>query len=187
MNPLDPILVWWTTAKDALRVTSRVLRKRTEGATPPGLIKDAYVFFDMQEDQGLDRIDAAKRELDGLVVLALVATFERSLREHVLDTVRGRFPPGNVFLDSVRGQIENDVEFWHFSVELIEAFASVAQATRDGAKQLVKFRDWVAHARHAAAPPDPPPVSAEPQMAYRRLTQFLMEAGITNEMEPGSA
>ncbi|HEY5314275.1 MAG TPA: hypothetical protein VIK18_17210 [Pirellulales bacterium] len=136
----------------------------------------------MQEDEGLDRIGAAKQQLDGLVVLALVATFERLLRERVLDVVRGHIPEDDVFLDSIRAQINSDVEFWRFSDELIEAFANVERSTRDGAKQLVRFRDWVAHARHAASPPDPPPVSAEPQMAYQRLTQFLREAGIASEM-----
>jgi len=44
-------------------------------------------------------------------------------------------------------------------------------------KQIVGYRNWVAHGRSTAEPPDG---NVSPRMAFEQLTRFLIEAGIVD-------
>jgi hypothetical protein len=170
MNPLDPIMDWYQTAYDSLRVTRRVLQSGAKG-----LVTDRHVFFDLSLDESGHKVDESISELENVVVLALVAAFERTLRQYVLDVLRATLIDGDAVRGRIREEVANDVEFWHFSDRLVDVFETVPALDRGNVKQLIEFRNWVAHGHFLAKPA---PVRAEPGPTYRRLTDFLRTADV---------
>jgi hypothetical protein len=169
-NPLDPILAWYATVNDCVRVTRRVIELGVAGA-----ITDQHVFFtqgDQQKQAGLDR---AQLELDRLVVLGLVAVFERTLRDHLAALPVIGAPTGVPLHEQVRENIVKDMERWSLSPGVLELFAAVDPTLRGQVKQIVQYRNWVAHGHTLN---QPPPVSTNPAKAHRRLTDFLIQAGV---------
>ncbi|MBA3314102.1 MAG: hypothetical protein M3552_02710 [Planctomycetota bacterium] len=170
-NPLDPVIAWFTTARDALRIAKRSITRK-----PLGLITDRHTqFFGIPAEQATDNVVAAEEELNRLVVLALVAVFERTLRDSIINRSTPHLPNASLTDRRIIDQITQDIEFWHFSQRLLEVFDTVELALRGQVRQLVEYRNWVAHGRSAVAPP---PVNVLPQLAYERLSKFLQEAGI---------
>lgn len=170
MNPLDAIMDWYATADDAIRVTRRVVHQEISG-----VISDRHVFYEQSIDDATSQLEASQRELEQLVVFAMVATFERILREYVFEVVRQQFNGVDDVGNRIAGELERDVEFWKFSDRLIDVLIVVSPDNRGMVKQLVQFRDWVAHGhvRHSD-----PPINADPQQAYKRLAAFLQAAGL---------
>ncbi len=64
-NPLDPVMEWYRTALDSMRVTQRTLNKSL-----PGAITNRHVFFKQPLTDCTARLQAATEELERLVVLA---------------------------------------------------------------------------------------------------------------------
>jgi hypothetical protein len=167
-NPLDPVLAWYRTANDSLRVTRRVIEKAT-----PKVVTKKHDFHGKDQKDNLDALDRAGGELDRLVVLGLVAVFERALRDHLLTLPVIAPISGDPLRDAVRREILKDVEFWNISVRVIDLFTGVPGPLRGEVKQIIDYRNWVAHGRTAT---EPPPVATTPAKAHQRLAAFLSQA-----------
>lgn len=173
MNPLDPIIEWHQTARDALRVTLRVIRMGT-----PGVVTSRHVFDSLPPADSAARVGLAKGQLDNVTVLSLVAVFERLLRDYVASVIQNRFLPSGVAEVKILDAVCDDSEFWNFSSRLIDVFENVQVDVRGRAKQFIDFRNWLAHGRHAGAVPQSAPIQATPRDVHRVLTEFLQQAGI---------
>jgi len=169
-NPLDAIMNWYQAAYDSMRVVRRVIERESKG-----LVTERHVFFELPVEESRKRIEESVRELQNVVVLALVAVFERVLREHVVQLVQGALAGGDPMREKILRELEQDVEDWHFSERLVDAFETVPAANRGNVKQLIEFRNWVAHGHFLAKPA---PVQAEPRRARDLLTAFLQSANI---------
>jgi hypothetical protein len=169
-NPLDPILVWYKTAHDSLRVTRRVITQAI-----PGAITDKHVFHTKTPAECESALTQAQDELDRVVVLALTAIFERTIRDYLSTLPVIAAPTGNLHHDAVRGEILNDMEMWNISSRVIDLFDVVDPALRGQVKQIIKYRNWVAHGHTLT---EPPPVNTNPADAHQRLTDFLAQAGV---------
>ena len=170
-NPLDSILAWYTTAKDGMRVTRRVLEN-----VVPKAITNKHVFYGKPQSDNLAALDRALEELNRLTVLAFTATFERALRDFLLAlpiivTAQGSIP----LHDRVRGEIINDMEFWNISSRVVDLFTSVDPSVRGQVKQIIDYRNWVAHGKTQS---QPPPIVILPTVAHQRLTAFLTQATV---------
>lgn len=170
INPLDPIMEWYQTAYDSMRLSKRVLRKGIKKVVKPG-----FVFAGKSHDENQRIVDVAVRELENVVVLAMVAAFERTLRDHFCEIVKRAIPAGPATHDAVRDGLIEDIEHWKFWEKLIAACRYVPAEDRGNLKNLVSFRNWWAHGRFLS---EPQPYSAMPKAAYAQLTQFLVKAGI---------
>lgn len=169
-NPLDPILTWYTTAKDSIRVTRRVVTENVAGA-----ITAKHAFHGRAAADNEAALERAQEELDRLVVLALVATFERTLRDHLASLSVVAAATGVPLHDQVREEINKDMELWNISSRIIELFGAVDPNLRGQVKQIVRYRNWVAHGQTQN---QPPPIAISPPEAHQRLTEFLRQAGI---------
>lgn len=173
MNELDAIWEWYAIARDSLRIARRaalVLSPRPRELFLPKF--DA--FYDQRNEDVETRLDVAHVSIDNLVVLHIVATFERLLRNHVVGLIDGSDLRDDVVKINVRRQCISDSEFWHYGDCLIDVFDSVNEHLRGQAKQLVRFRDWVAHGRRLLEPE--PPSNCTPVFALSIVRQFLSEA-----------
>ena len=167
-NPLDASLAWYTTARDSLRVTRRVLDTDIAGA-----ISDKHIFFTQTDEEKRYGLEHAQRELDRLVVLGITAIFERTLRDHL----RGRLIAGDSPLDpnttAFHKAITEEIEFWKFSPRLIDLFPSVDTQLRGQVKQIIRYRNDVAHGKPPSHNHNTNPVDA-----FLRLTDFLAQSGV---------
>lgn len=169
-NPLDAILTWYTTAKDSIRVTRRVVTKNIAGA-----VVAKHAFYGRAAADNESALEQAQEELDRLVVLALVATFERTLRDHLASLSVVAAATGVPLHDQVRDEIIKDMEFWNISSRVIELFGTVDANLRGQAKQIIDYRNWVAHGQTQN---QPPPIVMSPPKAHQWLTEFLRQTGI---------
>jgi len=173
MNQLQEIMDWYQTAVDALRVTTRVV-----GRGGAGILTARHIFRDLPANESLARLGMAGEQLNNLNILAMVAVFERLLRDYVVSIVQSRFQAPGEIETRIAENIQADAEFWNFSNRLVDVFANVPADLRGRVKQFIDFRNWVAHARHAAASPEPAPINVAPKDAHRVLTAFLLQAGL---------
>ncbi len=169
-NPLDPVLAWYTTAKDSIRVTRRVV---ATGIIGP--VTNKHVFHGKPTADNEAALDQAQEELDRLTVLGFVAIFERALRDHLAALPIVAAASGVPLNDRVRDELLRDMEFWNISSRVIELFGTVDANLRGQAKQIIDYRNWVAHGQTQS---QPPPVVMTPATAYQRLTDFLTQSGI---------
>jgi hypothetical protein len=169
-NPLDPVMEWRQTALDSFKVTKRVLDQAI-----PRVVTDRNIFSKMNASESAQYLQTAALELDRLVVLALTAIFERTLRDSLIQVPRSAFPPGDPHRDAVREEIVKDIEFWNISSRVVEVFPAVDPVVRGQAKQVIDYRNWVAHGHTLARRA---PSNVIPAEAYQRLTDFLVQAGI---------
>ncbi|HLX60594.1 MAG TPA: hypothetical protein VKX17_04865 [Planctomycetota bacterium] len=170
-NPLDPVIQWYQTALDSIRVTQRVVNQSI-----PNAITDKHgAIFNKVPQECVLKLDLAKEELERLVVLALSAIFERSLRDYLAQFARNALQTGDAHREMVRDEILKDIEFWNISSRVLELFPSVDPNLRGQIKQIIDYRNWVAHG-HTLAKPEPSNVT--PAGAHRHLTDFLVQAGV---------
>jgi hypothetical protein len=168
-NPLDPVIEWYRTALDSMRVTQRALNQGITGA-----VTNRHVFFSQALTESTARLKGAKKELEQLVVLALVAIFERTLRDYLVQMPLTSLPPGDPHGDAVRAEIIQDLEFWNIS-RVIGVFPAVDSAVRGQVKQIMDYRNWVAHGHTLAKSA---PANVVPVKAHQQLTAFLLQAGV---------
>jgi hypothetical protein len=153
-----------------MRVTQRVLTKGIKAA-----ITAKHVFYKKPVVDCEALLVTAKEELDRLVVLGLTAIFERTLRDYLVQYTRTALPPGDLHRDAVREEMIEDIEFWNVSSRVVEVFPAVDATVRGQAKQVIDYRNWVAHGHTLAKPA---PSKAVPDKAYQVLTEFLLQAGV---------
>src|SRR5262245_26383037 len=111
-NPLDPVMDWYRTAYDSMRITQRVLEKDIGGA-----VTSKHRFWTEAREGSIEQIKQAKTELDCLVVLALAAIFERTLRDYLVGFPRYKRPRKKTdrdHLEAVITRINQDIERWKF-------------------------------------------------------------------------
>ena len=171
-NPLDPVWEWYQLTLDCLRVTQRTARIGLDRA-----VTDKHAtLFHRDRDARQQVIQDAKGALGRLAVVDLAAVFERTLRLHLTTALTG-FMTGThpVFGGALQRQVESAAEWWKFE-ELVDLYPTIDGGVRGQVKDVIKFRNWAAHGRHATA--EPAPSNITPEEAYPRLTAFLTAAGI---------
>ena len=136
-NPLDPVMGWYKVTLGSMHVTARVLEKGVRDAVP-----DKSTFYGRPTSEGLDRIKAAEQQVEDLVVLSLVSTFERRVRDHLAGLPRVSTFGRDDVDERVRRQIVSDMEYWKLSEEVLTLFAGPVHRDLIGrVKQAVDYRE----------------------------------------------
>ena len=172
-NPLEPVWKWYRVIQDTLRVSLRVMKKPTLSDA----ITHRHVFFGLATADAIEKIREAQDELDNMAVVAMVAVFERAIRDYVLAQVIPLFSPLDELRLALKEQIASDIDFWQLSPILID---KVFKAKVDGdlcgmVKQIVEYRNRVAHGHVKGAKP---PKFANASAVFERLSRFLRESGV---------
>ena len=149
-NPLDPTMAWFEVIKDSMKATDRVISRRI-----PRAVTKRHVFHPTTPEDSLQKLEEAAKELNDLVVLGLVATFERTLRDFVMRRPACLLVGGDPIDAAIHAAILNDVEYWRIADRLIGVFRGrVTPELLGEVKQIIGYRNWVAHGRATTDPPD---------------------------------
>jgi hypothetical protein len=157
-------------------VTRRVLEQNIDRA-----VTDKHCFFALPRTDALRRIRDALTEFDNLTVVAMVAVFERALRDHLSDHITKLLPATPDLLAALRERILDDAEYWNISsCVLDQLFKTAVPSDLCGeVKQIIEWRNQVAHG-HVRGKRTPG--YAVPSVVYQRLSDFLRASGLI----PGS-
>jgi len=165
MQEINSIYTSYLFLKDSLRITGRIFDRQLQG------IQSRTIFETMPYDGFKESHSLALSELDNLAVLSLFAAFERSLRDifsEKLEVLRTIWPKelgaGIYRLSSA------EIERWRIA-EIFSLFGFAAgKESIDKLKQVVKYRNWIAHGKNQNKKP---PASIDPKTAYDAIHFFM--------------
>ncbi len=173
-NPLNSTWRAYGITRDSYGVVRRSISLT---ASQRALTLQGSRFALAADDQEIfDSLDAAQGELDDQTVMFLYATFEATLRDHII-------AQGPLLAAAARPGIQfgPNLEAWFTEIckdtrmdKVVVLFESWAGATAVAqAGSIRKYRQWLAHGKRGAGPP-----SVTPQFAYNSLTSFLQSCSL---------
>ena len=150
---------------DCIKIASRSVAKKEYHP----LTKATYFATDLADDVANQLIES-RQSVDDYVILSLYAAFERMLFNYLKDHVDEVFSHDNSkFSSKFRDRIGKEIEYWKPD-DVLDVFKSIVKSDLIGqAKQVKKYRDWVAHKN----PNKPPPTNVLPLSAYNILFNVL--------------
>jgi hypothetical protein len=165
-NPLDHVYKAFSAASDCFRVVERAIRiqheelfRRTQFYRLPSTATD--VVLESAETQAAD-----------LAILALFATFERFVIEHLQMSNRllaAGYP--QQYSTKLAEKFETEVEYWKFG-EVLDLFKGEIDRDLIGqVKQIKHYRDWIAHQN----PNKPTPTQISPKVAFDTLGKMITQ------------
>lgn len=163
-NVLDPVWESYLIAVDCLKVAYRSIEKNELH------LMNRTRFVGSAVDEARTMIKSSRETIDDSVIVSLWAIFERNIMEYLQLEARkilGKTP--TAFNAEVHQKIENEMEYWK-SEEILDLFKPIVDPALIGnAKQIKKYRDWIAHKN----PKKGPPSNVPPQTAYRILSDII--------------
>lgn len=182
-NPLEPVYKAFSVASDCFRVATRSIQTQHEE-----LIRRTQ-FIGATPENANAALEAAAKQAADLAVLALFATFERFVIEH-LQTANRLLAAGHPqqYSAKLAAKFESEVEYWRFA-EVLDLFKGEVDPELIGqVKQIKQYRDWIAHQN----PNKPTPTQATPETAFGVLSMVieqirLAHAPATNKAAPDAA
>jgi hypothetical protein len=163
-NPLQPVYSAYLTSRDCFKVFQRIVREQHEG-----LISHTQFANVADNDKRLAISEASEQAAD-LVVLALFATFERFIIDH-LQLANERLSVGypTEYSQRLANKFRDEVEFWKLDSVLDLFKGEIDSALMGRAKQIKDYRDWIAHRN----PKRTPAVQIEPDVAFEVLSKII--------------
>jgi hypothetical protein len=188
--PSNPLPFFWETfqtLQDALRTTERAMRSRLakDSQCQPELLHYQKYLLNHnrslqvpEQPNAFQLITDTRDESWDLFILGLWATFERFLRsylQHKGEALKQTVTPPNL-ADSLYQHFAKGVEYWK-PTEMLDFLKDSLFATAEGrksiglAKQLLEYRDWVAHGKNLGKLPSAPYL--EPKNVYACLNEIV--------------
>lgn len=175
MNRLDAIWSWYVASIDSLRIVRRAQSDRDRFQS---VIEPRFQSIHDRSPAEVERaLDEAKRWIENLVVLHLVAVFERMLRLEISREIEAARRSERPVQSRVLAACREESEYWRLGADVLEVFPTVDANVRGQVKQIVQFRDWIAHGRHVD---EDPPTSVTPHFARETLARFLTQANLSH-------
>jgi hypothetical protein len=170
-NPLEPVYKAFAVANDCFKVVTRAIQDQREE-----LIRRTQFVGATPEVANIALEDAAKQAAD-LAILALFATFDRFVIEHLQTSNRllaAGYPQH--YANRLAAKFESEVEYWRFG-EILSLFKGEVDADLIGRiKQIKQYRDWIAHQN----PSKTTPMQVSPETAFDVLTQMIEQIRTTH-------
>lgn len=165
-NTIDDIWRSYQITLDCLKIAKRSIVNNDIGS----LEKTGFIGF--HQDEAKRQIMESRANADDYVILSLWAAFERVLLLYV-QSESNRILTGATthFTYSVHQKIDDEIEYWRVD-DILNIFKSIISSDLIGqAKQVKKYRDWVAHKNIKKGSPQNVP----PQTAYIILSEILRQ------------
>jgi hypothetical protein len=173
-DSLDAIWQSYQTTIACLRISTRAVKNGNIAA-----IEKTSLLHD-PVDEALRKIEKSREIADDNVILSLWTVFERALLLHLQNESKILLTaPHSKMIPVFQKKIE-DVEYWRID-EVLDIFKFAIDPTLIGsAKQIKKYRDWVAHKN----PKKGRPQNVPPQIAYQILSEISKQL---NHLAQGNA
>lgn len=131
-------------------------------------------FMDMPIDVVRRNIQTSRETLNDHTILAMWAVFEREMvavLESETRNMLNEFQHASAIKEALLDKIERGIEYWRAD-EMIDLFKPILPIELIGyAKQVKRYRDWVAHRN----PKKPSPAKVPPEFAYEVLAEVLKQ------------
>jgi hypothetical protein len=166
-NPLDEHIEAFQTAMNAIKIARRVLDQRLDPVSNTR-------FYGLTPKEGHDMLDQAEEQLNSLVAFALFAAFERTLRDHLsnsLNPIATSSTTPTELAAKLHKFLENGVDNWRIDSVIDLFYPPVVDQDINNTKNIRTYRHHVAH---GASPPNAIP----PQTVYAQLSSFLKNSGL---------
>lgn len=179
-NPLTPVFETYEMSRDCVKITRRSI------GNDNGSLLSRTEFHEMSIEAAGKSLEKCRAQLDDLAVLALWSAFERFVIEHVQNRyLLASNADEKSFSKRLAEKFNFEVERWRFT-DILDLFKDEVSADVLGhAKQIKKYRDWVAHRN----PQIKTPTQTEPETAYAVLTNVigqLLFASEKHDAEPAN-
>ncbi|MBN1974359.1 MAG: hypothetical protein JW787_12020 [Sedimentisphaerales bacterium] len=166
-NPLLPIWEFYQITGDCLKVAQRTINRENEY-----FMRDTG-FIGKSIEDATDKIVKSRRETEDYVVLSLWIAFERFMFNHVQEA-------GSILLEKhplsfsqkLFDKLTDAVEYWKVE-DVLDMFKNGMVSTQliGDAKNIKKYRDWIAHKNPKKATPS----KVTPETAYKILSTLMYE------------
>ncbi|MBV8048988.1 MAG: hypothetical protein JO171_17700 [Paludibacterium sp.] len=177
-NPLQPIYDAFVVANDCFKVAVRAAKGQETH------LLGRTQFFGATSTEAETAVLDASNQASDLVILALFATFERWVIEHLQGAsglIAGGYPVD--YSASLANKFEKAVERWRVE-EVLDLFkVEVDQQLIMQAKQIKKYRDWIAHRNPQKALPP----KATPEVTFDVLSDLIEQIRTTHAPSPLAA
>jgi len=158
----------YLTVKNSLTVTRRSMNKKIS------ILHRRTIFEELKLNDLNPMLKSADNELADLIVLGLFASFERQLRDEILD----KSSKLQEIIPRELGErltilAQREIERWRIG-EIIDLFNfTVDGDVRGKLKQILKYRNWIAHGRNPNDLPSVP--STDPKTTYETILEFFSQ------------
>ncbi len=173
-NPLPHIHDVFLSVAESLKL-SRIVLSNTPTASLTA--KAPTLAHKLHSPNAQQWLKSMQKETEDLFILQLWASFERFLRQYLQQKGRVLQQQLPVELgEALYDFFAKEVEFWKPEAMLDILKASLFQDSEDNrkllgyAKQVLKYRDWIAHGRN---PDKLPPAVINIEMAYQHLNSIV--------------
>jgi hypothetical protein len=171
-NPLPLIFEAFITTQESLKAVKQIIKKPSK--FPRSVLEKMpnLIVSPVPEE----RINNSMKEIEDLFVLNLWATFERWLRDYLQDkgnTLKTTMPSG--LGSQLYDYFTKEVEYWKPDDMLdivkdgIFANSPTNKQLVGHAKQILEYRNWIAHGRN----PRRAPTIIVPGAAYQTLNTII--------------
>lgn len=119
-----------------------------------------------------NRIKEGRSDANDYVILSLWAAFERIIMEYLrIQAHKILDNPPTELNRKVHRKVDLEMEYWK-SDDILDMFKTIINPDLVGqAKQIKRYRDWVAHRNIAKGPP----ANVPPKKAYEILSEILCQ------------
>ncbi|VVE25960.1 hypothetical protein [Pandoraea commovens] len=178
INPLEVVYQAYRVSHESLFVVAYIARDHVDGV----LVPRAGLFSAVREDVETALVNAEKQAAD-LAVFALFATFERYVVER-LQTANELLASGHPagYSRKLAEKFKSEVEYWRFD-EILDLFKPELDVNLIGrAKQIKRYRDWIAHRNTNKEPP----TKVSPDTVFEVLSKVVDEISQTHDVPSGA-
>lgn len=160
----------WSMTQDALKVVARELRHQRRGDGARSTVFAATGFEEASADGLRDALRDCQQAASDQAILSMWALFERRLLQRIAAECEGmRAEPASPFNARVTDQVIAAVEYWRIDEALDAIKPAVGGELVGQAKQIKRYRDWLAHRN----PRKPSPAQIDPATASRILQRIV--------------
>ncbi len=189
-NPLPPLWETFQTLQDALRMANKAVSTvRLRVAEKPDCQHELFKYQQHllnhnralqipEQSNAAKLIEDAQKENQDLFILGLWAAFERFLRsylQHKGEALQQTVTP-TTLANSLYQHFAKEVEYWR-PAEMLDFLKDSLFAMAEGrkligvAKQVLEYRDWVAHGKNPGKLPAAPAI--KPKDVYACLNEIV--------------
>lgn len=167
-NIFDEIWDSYQVTLDCLKIAERSI-KNSNDKDGRVLLKGTK-FIELTDTKAKEKIDSSRKNVDDYVIFRLWIAFERSLFAFCINESKKLLNgTASDFTGNFQAEIANKIEYWRVD-DVLDLFKPIIDAeSLSQAKQVKKYRDWLAHKNENK----PMPANILPQNAYRILSVIV--------------